>query len=58
MNNFKQKTAFLNMLERIRKLPKKHFDNLMYGAWMDIWRSENSEEAFDIFSKNFMEDLG
>jgi len=52
--DFKQRTAFLHFIEDIKKMKKKDFDKMMYHAWMNIWKSENTEEAWDIFEKSFL----
>lgn len=54
--SFKQKVAFLDFLEIIKKMDKKKFNKMMNKEWMNIWKSENSEEAWGIFENNFLND--
>jgi len=53
---FKHKIAFLNFIEEIKKMKKKNFNHFMYKAWMNIWKDENTSDAWETFEKSFLEE--
>ena len=50
---FKKNMAFLEFLEKVKKMKKKDFDKLMYTAWMRIWRTERPDGENNRFEENF-----